>query len=136
MLAYDNQLVLFNFFDNEMEFFNEQGRMVKKVPTLFHTKWYYDYRGKKAFDMDASNFTQEIILDPVTNKVYSIWRTGLTGRYWLKQVNMETGEVDREVMIPDHRFIDKILVNGNYVYFLYRDRQEQRYRTLYTMHIN
>jgi len=133
VIVYNGQLVLFNFFRNEMEFFNEKGRSVKKVPTMFHTKWYYDWRGKKAHDLDVINFTQDIIQDQVTNKVYTIWRTVLTGRYTLKELNMETAEVAREISIPDHPFIDKVLVNDNRVYFMFRDREEQRYKTLYTM---
>lgn len=38
LIAYNQQVVLFNFFRNEMEFFNEQGRSVRKIPTMFHTK--------------------------------------------------------------------------------------------------
>ncbi|TSA37814.1 MAG: carboxypeptidase-like regulatory domain-containing protein [Porphyromonadaceae bacterium] len=135
LIVYNQQVVLFNFFQNEMEFFNERGRSVKTIPTLFHAKWYYDKQGKKAYDLDETNFTQDIIQDPVANKVYSIWRTVLTGRYTLKEINMETGEVVRDITIPDHPFIDKVLVNDNQVYFMFRDREEQRYKTLYTMRI-
>jgi hypothetical protein len=135
VITYNNQLVIFNFFRNEMEFFNDQGRPVKKVPTQFHLKWYYDVHGKKAYDLDDVNFTQEILKDGVTNKVYSVWKTVLTGRYTLKELNMETGEVVREIVIPDHPFIAKVQINDNRVYFMFRDREEQKYKTLYTMNI-
>ena len=118
-----------------MEFFNDHGRPVKKVPTQFHLKWYYDVHGKKAYDLDDVNFTQEILKDGVTNKVYSVWKTVLTGRYTLKELNMETGEVVREIVIPDHPFIAKVQINDNRVYFMFRDREEQKYKTLYTMNI-
>jgi hypothetical protein len=133
VIVYNQQVVLFNFIKNEIEFFNEKGRSVRKIPTQFHLKWYYDVQGKKAYDLDVVNFTQDIIQDKVTNKVYSVWKTVLTGRYTLKELNMETGQVVREVQIPDHPFIDKVLVNDNRVYFMFRDRSEQKYKSLYTM---
>jgi hypothetical protein len=135
LIVYNQQVVLFNFFKNEIEFFNAQGRSVRKVPTMFHTKWYYDPLGKKSYDLDAVNFTQEIVLDQVTNKVYSIWRKAITGRYTLKELDLDTGEIVREIAIPDHPFIDKVLINDNRVYFMFRDREEQKYKSLYTMAI-
>ncbi len=135
IITYKNQIVLFNFFANEIEFFNEKGRSVKKIPTMFHTMMYYDQLGKKAYDLDVVNFTQDIVVDDITGKVYSIWRTALTGRYTLKELNLETGTIIREISIPDHPFIDKVRVHDNQVWFMFRDRQEQRYKSLYTMYI-
>ncbi|MDD4646529.1 MAG: carboxypeptidase-like regulatory domain-containing protein [Bacteroidales bacterium] len=135
LLVYNQQLVLFNFYRNEIEFFNEQARSVKKVPTLFHTRWYYDQMGKKAYDLDAINFTQQIIHDQVTNRVYSVWKTVLTGRYTLKELDINNGILLREIPISDHPFIDKILINDNRVYFMFRDRAEQKFKSLYTMTI-
>ena len=135
IITYKNQMVLFNFFANEIEFFNEKGRSVKKVPTMFHTMWYYDQLGKKAYDLDVVNFTQDIVVDDLTGKVYSIWRTALTGRYTLKELDLGTGNIIREISIPDHPFIDKVRVHDNQVWFMFRDRQEQRYKSLYTMYI-
>ncbi len=136
IIAYENQMVLFNFFNNEIEFFNEQGRSVKKVPTLFHTMMYYDALGRKAYDLDAISFTQDIVVDGKTDKVYAIWRTPLTGRFTLKELDMATGMVKREISVPNHPFIDKVQVHHNQVWFMFRDRQEQRYKSLYTMYLN
>jgi hypothetical protein len=136
IITYNGQMALFNFIGNEIEFFNEQGRSVKRIPTMFHTKWYFDWRGKKAYDLDNINFTQDIIRDEATGKVYSVWRTALTGRFTLKELNMQTGEILAEIPIPEHRFIDKVLVQNNQVWFLHRDREEQKYKSLYTMYLN
>ncbi len=135
IISYKNQMVLFNFFGNEIEFFNNKGRSVKKIPTLFHTMWYYDNLGKKAYDLDVVNFTQDILVDDITGKVYSVWRTALTGRYTLKELDLETGKIVREIPVPDHPFIDKVRVHNDQVWFMFRDRQEQRYKSLYTMYI-
>ena len=136
MITYKNQVVLFNFFKNEMEFFNEQGRSVKRVPTMFHTMMYYDALGKKAYDLDVINFTQDIVVDAKTEKVYAIWRKPLTGRFMLKELDMDTGMVNREIPVPNHPFIDKVQVYDNQVWFMFRDRQEQRYKSLYTMYLD
>jgi hypothetical protein len=136
IISYRNQMVLFNFFANELEFFNDKGRSVRKVKTMFHTMWYYDVHGKKAYDLDVVNFTQDIIVDDKTGKVFTIWRTALTGRYTLKELDLDTGEIVREIQIPDHPFIDKVLVHNNQVWFMFRDRQEQKYKSLYTMFMN
>jgi len=135
LLVYNQQLVLFNFYRNEIEFFNGQARSVKKVPTLFHTRWYYDQMGKKAYDLDVINFTQQIMHDQVTNRIYSVWKTVLTGRFMIKELDINSGVVLREIPISDHRFVDKILINDNRVYFMFRDRAEQKYKSLYTMTI-
>ncbi len=133
VIVWKENIVIFDFFKNEISFYNYNGREIKTISTLFHTKWYYDWFHRKAYDLDKNKFTQQIFVDPATERVYSLWKTVATGRYSLKELNMETGEVIRVIEVPEYYFITKVKVIADTAYFLYKIREEQKFTSLFTM---
>jgi hypothetical protein len=48
---------------------------------------------------------------------------------------MKTGEAGGEIPIPNFRFVEKIEVHNERVFFLYKDYLGQKYKKLYCMDI-
>ncbi|MEA1981462.1 MAG: hypothetical protein U9N54_10875 [candidate division Zixibacteria bacterium] len=128
--------MLFNFINNEIEYFNSTGNSVKKIPTLFHTKWYFDAHGKKAYILDKNRFLQQILVDKQTNKVYTIWKELISNDFYLREINMETGDIVRKIDIPNHSSISNITVYSDVIFFLDKDNSFSKSTGLYYFSIN
>jgi hypothetical protein len=126
-------IAVFDFFDNTIDFFNAEGALVKSVPITFHLKEYYELIIFKRHDIDQENFTQQVLYDEKAKQLWSVWRQKKNGRYTLKEINPDTGEVVRVIDIPEYPFIDKIQVHNNIVFFLYQEKKYPYYRSLYRM---
>ena len=133
IVQFSNTIAIFDFFDNNIEFFNFDGISVKSVPIRFHLKAYYELILLKKVDIDLDNFTQKILYDDKANRAWSVWHGKSNGRYSLKEVNLDTGAIARVIDIPDYPFIDRIRVYDNTVYFLYLEKKYPYYRSLYRM---
>ena len=130
-----DDIAVFDFFGNTMDFFNSDGICQKSVRITFHLKEYYELLLIRMRDIDQANFTQQILYDEQVNRIWSVWRQKSNGRYSLKEINPDTGGIVRVVEIPDYPFIDKIQVHNNIVYFLYLEKKYPFYRSLYRMGI-
>ncbi|TSA37672.1 MAG: hypothetical protein D4R64_05625, partial [Porphyromonadaceae bacterium] len=106
-----DDIAVFDFFCNSIEFFNADGVAVKSVPISFHLKDYYELLVFRMRDIDQDNFTQQILYDEKVNRTWSVWHKKSNGRYYLKEINPDTGEIIKVVDIPDYPFIDKIQVH-------------------------
>ena len=128
-----SDIAIFDFFGNTIDFFDADGQVLKSVPISFHLKEYYELIIIKKHDIDQENFTQQILYDEKANRIWSVWHQKKNGRYSLKEINEETGDVVSVVNIPDYPFIDKIQVHNNIIYFLFQEKRYPFYRSLYRM---
>jgi hypothetical protein len=128
-----NDIAIFDFFGNNLEFFNQNGISIRSVPISFHLKEFTNLLFLKMYDIDLGNFTQQILYDEKANRVWSLWTHQHSGHFTLKEVNPDTGEIIKVVEIPDYPFIEKIQVHNNIVYFLYSEKSYPYYRSLYRM---
>ena len=130
----NHQLLIFDFFANHIEYFDSELKSIKKVPITLQ-----NHTVKRLFrqyqDLDNKNFTQQILFDESTGKAYAFFRLRSTNRQSLREVNLETGQIERIIEIPDYPNISKIQVFDNVVYFLYDTRIYPFYRLLYRMTI-
>ncbi len=130
----NNQLLIFDFFANHIEYFDSDLKPIKKVPITFQNHTVKTLFGQYE-DLDNKNFTQHILFDERTGKAYAFFRLRSTNRQSLREVNLETGKIDRIIEIPDYPNIAKIQVHDNVVYFLYDTKIYPFYRLLYRMTI-
>ncbi len=128
-----NDIAIFDFFGNTIDYFNAEGSLLKSVPIRFHLKEYTELLVIKHTDIDMDNFSQRILYDEKADRIYALWHTRTTGRYSLKEINPENGEIVRVVEVPDYPFIDRMRVFGNTLYFLYTEKKYPFYRSLYRM---
>ncbi|MFA5816664.1 MAG: carboxypeptidase-like regulatory domain-containing protein [Bacteroidales bacterium] len=130
-----NDIAIFDFFGNNIEFFNQNGISIRSVPISFHLKEFTNLLFLKMYDIDLGNFTQQILYNEKVNRIWSLWTHQHSGHYTLKEINPDTGEIIKVVEIPDYPFIEKIQVHNNIVYFLYSGKSYPYYRSLYKMMI-
>lgn len=128
-----DDIAIFDFFGNNIEFFNKEGISLKVVPIDFHIKEYTELLIIKKHDIDIDNFTQQILYDEKMNRIWSLWSPQFSGHYTIKEINPDTGMIIKTVEIPDYPFIEKIQVHNNIVYFLYSEKSYPYYRSLYRM---
>jgi len=96
------------------------GKIINKIPIDYYKENYW---------------IQSIILDKKTLEVYTLFFDN--GIYTIKEIDLKSGAIKRSVKIPELLFIEKIKVNNNYIYFLYRDRYKEtgENKMLYRMKI-
>lgn len=134
VIHHREQLLVFDFFANHIEYFDSNFNSVKKVPIFFQNKIVKTLFGEYQ-DLDNKNFTQQILYDGKKERAYAFFRLKSTNQQTLREVNLETGKIDRIIEIPNFSNISNIRIYDNVVYFLYDNKTYPFYRLLYRMAI-
>jgi hypothetical protein len=130
----DGQLLVFDFFQHQITFLDSVGKITKMVPIDFHSIMVKDLLLFKNQDLNQKEFNQEILKDESNGKLYAVFHKP-GKRASLKELSPQTGEIIRTIEIPDLQSIDKIKVDGNFVFFLYQVKAYPFYNSLYKMKI-
>lgn len=113
-----DEILIFNFVDSKIEFFNETGQLEKEITIDFH---------KQAFWKEA------MFVDDVCGKSYTLFvKEGIST---LKEIDLQTGKFVRSVKIPKFKFVSKIKIQNNRLYFLYRKTTFDDLMGLYMMEL-
>ncbi len=98
-----DRICIFNYVDSLMEFYNEKGELINEITMNFHNK---------------PHWKEELYVDNAMAKVYTLFKKN--GVSTLYEINLNTGKLGKSIVIPSFIFVDKIKVNNNHIYFLYR----------------
>lgn len=131
----NNELYIFDFFNSHFEVFDSNLTSKRTVPITFQNRTFRDLLIFEYQDVDIRNFTQTILFDEKSGRAYAFFRMRSDNRQSLREVNLETGEIQRMIEIPDFPNISNIRVYDNTVYFLYDTKTYPYYRLLYRMAI-
>ncbi|MBI5219508.1 MAG: carboxypeptidase-like regulatory domain-containing protein [Bacteroidia bacterium] len=119
MYKVDGQLVIFNFVDSKLEFYSETGTLEKDVRIDFHKSLHWE---------------EAMFIDEVCKRAYTLYvKDGISS---LCEISLQTGKPGRQVKIPKFKFINKIKVCNNRVYFLYRKTTSDDLMALYVMELD
>ena len=135
MFRKGKELFVFDFFSNHFEVFDSNLNPVRKVPISFQNVNVIDglvFRFSTV-DIDVKNFTQTILFDEKAGKAYAFFRYRSDNKQYLKEINLETGQIDRVITIPEYSNISDVRVYDNALYFLYDTKVYPYYRLLYRM---
>jgi hypothetical protein len=135
VICKDNSIYIFDFFDDYIDVFNISGEQINEIHIDFHLREIKQWILKPYFDIDQHNFKQKILYDEVTNRAFALFRYKKNGRYSLKEIDLETGNVKKVIEIPDYTWIEKIQVNNNVVYFMYAEKKFPYNNSLFRMKI-
>ena len=113
-----NEIVIFNFLDSKIEFYNETGQLVKELLIDFHKQ---------------SNWKEDVFVDDVSGRAYTLYLAD--GISTLKEIDLQTGKFVRSFKIPKFKYVNKIKVHDNKLYFLYRKSCSDDLSGLYRMEI-
>ncbi len=116
-LFYRNDSVfVFDYYKDQLFHFDAQGNRLDSVSIYHH------YQPK------VTGWKRQLIQDRVTGQVYAVFdRAGYT---YLGLVDLNTGQISEKVKL-EFRYIDKIQVHNNQVYYVYRPFESVQKRFLY-----
>ena len=118
LLITHDSLVILNFVDGQIEYYNNKGALLYDIPIAFQKE---------------NNWKEKVYLDEVSGKIYTLFRKN--GISTLKEISLKTGKLVNSIEIPNFIFVDNIKIRDNVVYFLYKENIHQEYQQLYKMHI-
>ncbi|TRZ77004.1 MAG: hypothetical protein D4R93_02375, partial [Deltaproteobacteria bacterium] len=132
-----NELFVFDFFSDHFDVFDSDLNSIRRVPISFqNTTITAGLVFRFSFvDVDVKNFTQTILFDERAGRAYAFFRYRSDNKQYLKEINLETGKIDRTIEIPEFPNISNVRVYDNVVYFLYDTKVYPFYRLLYRMTI-
>lgn len=112
-----DKILVFDYVNNKIDQYNKDAIKVNTIAIEYPKQKFH---------------TGEVLIDDKTDKVYAVFKK--RSLYFLKEVNLNNGEINRTIKIPEYSFVKKIEVKGDKVYFLYHSDQNENMR-LYEMFI-
>jgi hypothetical protein len=83
---------------------------------------YHHYNPRK------TGWKKNVIQDKVTGAIYAVFE--LNGFSYLGLIDGKTGKIDKKVKLA-FKYVDKIRVNNNFVYYIYRPFESLQRKYLY-----
>jgi hypothetical protein len=119
LVKINDTICIFNYVDSVIEFYSDSCKLVKEIPITFHNNF---------------NWKRGIYVDDAKGKVYALFRKN--GISTLKEVSLQSGELQNSVIIPEFPFIENIKVYDDHIYFLYTEHHDlSEFKRLYKMKI-
>ncbi|OFY23148.1 MAG: hypothetical protein A2W98_11810 [Bacteroidetes bacterium GWF2_33_38] len=109
-------IYIFNFVDSKIERYTEDGLIESEVSISFHKN---------------KHWKEQLYVDKIKQKAYTVFRRN--GISTLHQIDLNTGKIIRQVEIPEFPFIEKIQIQNDILYFLYRNVSKNMRKMLYVM---
>lgn len=102
----NDSLLVFDYYKDKLFTFSANGKKLDSVGIYHH------YQPKQ------TGWKKQLIQDRITGEIYAIYdRAGYAYIGW---VDTKTGEINEYVRL-EKRYADKIEINGNFVYYVYRE---------------
>ena len=112
----NDTVFVFDYYKDKLFRFDSEGMPIDSLAIYHH------YQPK------ATGWKKELIQDKQTGEIYAVYdRAGYT---YLGLVDTNTGEITEKVKL-EFRYIDKISVNDNFVYYVYRPFESTQKKFLY-----
>jgi len=102
----NDSLLLFDYYRDKLYTFNKFGDKIDSVDLYHH------------YNPKSTGWERQLIQDKVTGQIYAVYnRSGYT---YLGVIDTKTGEIKEQVKL-EYRYVQKIDVRNNFVYYVYRE---------------
>lgn len=116
LLKIKDRVVIFNFVEWKFEIYSPDGEFIKE--------------GTFTLQKDK-NWKEEIFADEISGRVFfKFLKNGVTT---LKEYDLDKEEVVQTIELPGYKYIDKIKIRNNKLYFLYRLNEPLELTKLYLL---
>ena len=106
MFHRNDSLFVFDYYKDKLYTFDERGDALDSVGIYHH------------YNPKSIGWKKNLMQDRVTGEVYALFdRAGYSYLGW---VDTKTGEIKEQVKLA-HRYVEKIIINGNFIYYIYRE---------------
>lgn len=110
------EVVIFNYVYGEIMFFDTTGLNTGSTPVSYHK---------------TAKFRKLLLHDEYSHRFYAVFEE--RGLFSIREINIYTGELAREITIPSFPYIEQISVQNGKLYFLYKEKKEYEYKKIYMM---
>lgn len=106
MFHRNDSLFLFDYYKDKLYTFDKSGNPLDSVEIYHH------------YNPKSTGWGKQLIQDESTGKIYALYdRSGYT---YLGYIDTKTGQVKEQVKLK-YRYVDKVAVRDNFVYYVYRE---------------
>ena len=119
LMKIGNRVIIFNFVESKFEIYNDNGELQEE--------------GKINIEKDRS-WKEDIYTDEITGRVFFRFVKG--GVTTIKEYDLKSEKIVATIDLPAYKFIDKIKVRGDQLYFLYRLNEPLELTKLYKLKLN
>jgi hypothetical protein len=116
MFHRSDTLFVFDYYKDLLFQFNEKGDQIDSIPIFHH------YHPKN------TGWKKKLIQDQITGQVYAIFE--IAGYTYISYIDTKTGKLGDKFRIG-YRYVDKIEINNNSVYYVYRPFESSQKKFLY-----
>lgn len=112
----NDTIYVFDYYKDLLFTFDKEGDVIDSIGIYHH------------YNPRATGWKREVIQDSKTGEVYAVFdRAGYT---YIGRIDLKTGEIPEQVRL-EHRYIQKVSVSGNHVYYVYRPFESIQKKYLY-----
>lgn len=106
MFHRNDSLFLFDYYKDKLFTFNKDGEAIDSVEIYHH------------YNPKSTGWDKQLIQDEATGHIYAVYdRSGFT---YLGLIDTKSGEIKEQVKL-EYRYVDKIAIRDNFVYYVYRE---------------
>jgi len=116
MFHRNDSIFIFNYPKDVLLIYDIEGKRLDSIPIYHH------YQAKE------TGWRRNVLQDRVTGSIYATYEKD--GSCYLGLMNIKTGEISEKVKLT-FRYVDKIRVHNNYVYYIYRPFESIQKKFLY-----
>ncbi len=113
----NDSIIIFNTVDGKIEIFNFQGTKIHEATFLAHQSRFWD---RNFFMANGNSFYTNFTEQGITK---------------VCKINIANGEIDKTIYIPKMNHTEKIKINGNKLYFLYKNSEVEEVKQLFCMNL-
>lgn len=112
----NDSLFVFDYYKDKLRTYNQLGEPLDSVSIYHH------------YDKRRTGWESKLIQDSKTGEIYSLYdRAGFA---YLGRIDVKTGSISEKVKL-EYRFVEKIAIHNNFVYYIYRPFESPQKKYLY-----
>ncbi len=112
----NDTIYVFDYYRDQLFSFDVSGNKLDSIGIYHH------YHAK------STGWQKQLIQDRVTGEIYALFENG--GFSYLGRINLKSGEIIEKVQL-EFKFVEKIAVHDNFVYYVYRPYESPQRKFLY-----
>lgn len=121
MFLKEDTILIFDHYTNRLFRYDNENKIIDSIEIDYHL-------GKTGKEWET-----QLVKDYTNEMIYGVFQRA--GKYFLKELNTQTGEITRVTGLQ-YKYPERIKVNNNYVYYIYRPFESSQTRFLYKEKIN
>ncbi len=118
LLKVKDSICILNFVESKIEYYNQEMEIISAIDINFHKQ---------------RHWKENVFVDDVTGNIYVLFeKNGISS---LRKLNKTNGKLGKIIDIPSFKWVKKIIINDNTIYFLYKKHSNLELMRLFKYNI-